>query len=301
VATPAQPPPYTSWSRALIKRAIALELQRLRTGAQSKITQQIAAKRIGRTAQHVSLLESAQRLPSPSDMEILLTLYGVPERVEFFRELLLAAAAKKGPSWWAVLGAAVPKWFDLFLNLEAGAAELSSFDALLVTGLLQTPEYAEAVIRADPDLTDEEVHQRVELRMTRQHVLDRPDNPVRLWTVLDESVLYRRRGGPDVTYRQLEHLLLLSDRPRIDIQVLPLDAGAHMAQQGGTFILLKFPPEMVGDPGVVYHELVTTGVYCDDPAEVARYERILGRLHALAATQKDSRAIIERAMKEVRP
>lgn len=286
----------TSSSPAVLKRWIALELRRLRKSAEYK--QKDAAARLGRSQQHIGYLESGRNLPSPSDLEILLGLYGMQDRNDFMRELLLAA--KKGKNWWASLSGAVPKWFDLFLGLEAGAAELSSFDALLVTGLLQTRGYAEAVIRADTDLSDDEVQQRVDLRMGRQWVLDREDEPVRLWTVLDEAVLYRQRGSDSAMREQLEHLLLMSERPRIDIQVLPLNAGAHGAQQGGTFTVMRFPPDMLGDPGVVYHELPSTGYYFETPEEIALYERILSRVHALAATPEESRRIIQQAMKEVR-
>lgn len=285
----------TSSSPAVLKRWIALELKRLRK--ESGLKQKDAAARIGRSQQHVGYLESARNLPTAGDLEILLGLYGMQDRIDFMRELL--TAAKKGKNWWANLSSAVPPWFDLFLGLEAGAAELSSFDALLVTGLLQTSEYAEAVIRADNDLTDDQVQQRVELRMGRQRILERDDDPVRLWTVLDESVLYRQRGDSTVMRGQLDHLLEMSERPRIDIQVLPLNAGAHPAQQGGTFTVMKFPSDMVGDPGVVYYELLNTGLYIEEQDEISLYERTLRHVHALAATPEDSRGIIQRARKEV--
>lgn len=285
----------TSSSPAVLKRWIALELKHLRK--QAGLKQKDAAARLDRSQQHVGYLESARNLPSAGDLELLLGLYGMQDRIEFMRELL--SAAKKGKNWWTSLSSAVPRWFDLFLGLEAGADELSSFDAQLILGLLQTPGYAEAVIRANNDLTDDEVRQRVELRIGRQRILDRDDEPVRLWSVLDESVLHRKRGDSIVMREQLAHLLEMSERPRIDIQVLPLDAGAHPAQQGGTFTVMKFPADMVGDPGVVYQELVSTGLYIEDPEEIKLYERALARVHSLAATTEDSRRIIEHAMKEV--
>lgn len=287
----------TSSSPAVLKRWIALELKHLRK--QAGLKQKDAAERLARSQQHIGYLESARNLPSAGDLELLLGLYGMEERIGFMRELL--TVAKKGKNWWTSLSGVVPKWFDLFLGLEAGAAELSSLDALLITGLLQTPGYAEAVIKADPDLTDEDVRQRVELRMGRQRILDRADDPVRLWTVLDESVLYRKRGDATVMHAQLAHLLEMSERPRIDIQVLPLDAGAHIAQHGGTFTIMKFPPDMLGDPGVVYQEIAWTGLYIEEPVEVNMYERALARVHSLAATPEDSQKIIQRAMKEVQP
>ncbi len=283
-----------SSSPAVLRRWIALELKRLRKAAGHR--QRDAAERIGRTHQQVANQEAAKSLPPQSDLEVLLDHYGVPDRAEFMIKLL--TAAKKGKDWWAHLSGAVPDWFDLFLGLEAGATELGSFDALLVPGLLQTRAYAESVIRADTDLTDEEVRQRLELRIGRQRILERDDEPVRLWTVLDESVLYRQRGGPEVMREQLAHLLTMCDRPRIDIQVLPLNAGAHQAEQCGTFTVMKFPHEM-NDPGIVYIESIDSGDYLQEPHEVELYERALQRVRALAATPDESRVIIERGMKEV--
>lgn len=296
VVTGAVPNGLESGSPTLFKRRIALELRQCRAAA--GLVQKDAANRLDRTPQHIANLEGGIRLPSTGDLELLLDLYGVRDRIPFMRELL--TAARKSTSWWTAFSGAIPDWFDLYLGLEAGAAELSSFDAILVPGLLQTVEYAEAVIRADTDLTEDEVRQRVELRMARQHILEREQEPVRLWTVLDESVLYRILGDSEVMREQLNHLLTMSQRPRTDIQVLPRNAGAHSAQQGGTFQLMKFPSDMAGDPGVVYHEQMGAGLYYENPDTIACYERALREVHALAATREDSRSKIEQAIKEVR-
>ncbi len=282
-------------SPALFKRMIALSLRKWRLEA--GLPQKEAAARLDRTVQHISNLESGQ-LPTAADLELLLGLYGKADRIPFMRELL--SAARKAKTWWTAMSGAVPKWFDLFLGLESGAAELFSFDTVVVPGLLQTREYATAVLRGNTDLTDEQIHQGVELRLGRQQILDRDREPLHFWTVLDESVLYRRRGNAATMRAQLKHLLEMSERPRIDIQVLPFDAGSTPAQDGGNFVVMTFPPEMEGDPGLVYLELLTGGQYVESPDEVAEYRRALTRLHALAADQKTSRGILERAMKEVK-
>lgn len=167
-------------------------------------------------------------------------------------------------------------------------------------GILRTHNYARAVMRGDPHLTDERVEQRVELRMGRQTILERDedDDPAHLWAVIDESVLYRRRGNPEQMAGQLDNLLKMSRRPRVEIQVLPLDAGAHIAQQG-SFQTLKFPPEFVGDPGVAYLELMSEGRYYEAPDDVAAYEQAFTSLQVLAATPEDSRTIMQRAAKEI--
>ncbi len=286
----------TASSPAVLKRWIALELRRLRK-ATGKGRPEVG-KRLKQSRTSIGHLETARNLPSAAVLEVLLGFYEVPERLPFLLDLV--EAARKGRNWWEKIADAAPSWFDLYLGLEAGAAEVASFDSYLVPGLLQTPEYAESVIRADPDLTEEEVQRRVELRLGRQAILDRDDDPVRLWVVLDESVLYRLRGTPQVMAAQLQHLIEVSERPRIDLQILPRDASAHLAQQG-TFQLLKFPAEMVGDPGIVYIELLVEGRYYDEPEQVATYERAMTRLRVQAATLQDSRTLLHRAVKEVAP
>jgi hypothetical protein len=251
---------------------------------------------VDRTIQHISNLEGGQ-LPTAGDLELLLGLYGQSDRIPFMRELL--SAARKARNWWTGMSGDVPKWFDLFLGLESGAAELSSFDTVVIPGLLQTRAYAEAVIKGDPDLSEEQAQKLVDVRMNRQQILQ-GGSGVYLRRVLDESVLHRVRGDAAVMCEQLEHLLEMSKRPRIDIQILPFDAGASPSQDGGTFTLMKFPAEMEGDAGLVYIELTTGGQYFEKPEEIAQYQRGLTRLHALAANPDASRGIIERRLKEVR-
>ncbi|RZS44711.1 helix-turn-helix protein [Herbihabitans rhizosphaerae] len=292
---PALPSPLRSGSPALFKRAIALSLRKWRQEA--GLTQKAGAQRVDRTIQHISNLESGGSLPAAGDLELLLALYGKNDRIPFMREML--SAAKKSSNWWRQFSGVVPPWFDLFLGLESGAAELFSFDTVIVRGLLQTPGYAKAVIKGNPDLSPEQVDQLVELRMDRQKILDRDDDPVHLWTVMDESVLLRKRGNPEVMREQFEHLLRMSERPRVDIQILPLDADATPSQDGATFTVMKFPPEMDGDPGLVYLEQLTGGRYIEKSDEIAEYRRALSRLQALAASPRASRGIIKRALKEV--
>lgn len=283
-----------STSPAVLRRWIGLELRRLRKEAGKSRPEVAARLRQSRTA--IGHLETARNLPSAAVLEVMLGYYGASDRLPFFFDLV--DAARKGRNWWEKLADTIPPWFDLFLGLEAGAAESHSFDSYLVPGLLQTAEYAEAVIRADPEASEEEIRRRVELRMGRQRILDRDEEPTRLWVVLDESVLYRRRGTAEVMAGQLEHLLAMSARPRIDIQVLPLTAGAHVAQQG-TFQVLKFPTETIGDPGIVYLDGLVEGRYLEDAADVAVYERAMARLRTQAASLEDSREVVRRAAREV--
>jgi transcriptional regulator with XRE-family HTH domain len=281
-------------SAALFARIIQLSMRKWREEA--GYTQKDAAKRLDRTVQHISNLET-KRLPGQSDMEVLLLFYAKDERIPFMCELL--RAARKKANWWKAFSGAVPEWFDLFLALESGATEISSYDAMVVPGLLQVTPYARAIMRGNPDLEDEEVERRVDLRGNRQREILHRTTPPHVWTVLDEAALRRTRGDKGTMLRQYKHLLEISDMPRLDIQVLPLNAGAVRADGGGTFTLMKFPPEMLTDQGVVYLELLTNGLFIEDPKKIVDYGLEMARLRARAADQKTSRDIINKVMKEV--
>lgn len=287
-----------STSPALLKRWIGLNLRQLRKEAGKSRPETATRLGISRTA--VGHLETARNLPSPVILEILLDFYGCPARLPDFVNLV--EAARKGRNWWDRLSGAVPPWFDLYLGLSDGASEISLFDSYLVPGFLQTADYADAVMRSDGDLTDDQVRQRVELRLGRQQIFERDEDndPVRLWAVLDESVLIRQRGSRAVMAEQLNHLLEMSHQPRIELLVLPLDAGSHVAQQG-SFQILTFPPDFVGDPGVVYLELLVEGRYYEEPEEIALYQRAMNDLRVRAATPEASRTILQQRMKEVTP
>ncbi|HEX6360461.1 Scr1 family TA system antitoxin-like transcriptional regulator [Actinophytocola sp.] len=277
-------------SPALFKRMIALSLKKWRLEA--RLPQKDAAKRLDRTIQHISNIEAGQ-LPTAADLELLLGLYGKADQIPFMRDLL--SAARKAKNWWTATSGAVPKWFDLFLGLESGAAELFTYNTIVVPGLLQTRRYAEAVLRGNPNFTREQLAKAADLRVGRQRILDRAI----FRTVVDESVLYRQRGDTATMRDQLTHLIEMSKRPRIEIQVLPFDAGPTPAVDGGNFVVMTFPPDMEGDPGLVHLESLTGGTYVENADEIAEYRRAVIELRARAADPHVSRGIIERAVKEV--
>lgn len=275
-------------SPKILKRFIAAELQRMRKAAGKERAE--AAKRLGlRTATTIVHHESARNLPKPAELEILLGFYGLPERIELFRELMDAIHRNK--DWWAPHTGAFPAWFDLFLGLESVAATIESYDAAVVPGLLQTPAYAEAVMRAgQPNLAEDEVRARVELRTARQQVLHREPEPPQVWSVLDEAVLHRVPADPRTTRDQLEHLLAAAELPHVELQVIPFGAGLHPGLYG-TYTVLGFDHDMLGG-SVVYADGQPRGVYHEAEAVVGSYATTLNRLRVMAADQKHSRAII---------
>jgi len=174
----------------------------------------------------------------------------------------------------------------------------ASYDALVIPGLFQTPDYAAALIRSGHfGLSEAEVTRRVDLRMARQEVLDRQSTPLVVWSVLDEVALRRPIGGPDVMRAQLHRLVELVERPNVTIQVLPIGRGAH-AGLDGTFTILDFPLDLPGDPGTVYVETLHKGVYYEKPEEIDPYRQAMTCLQADAVTPADSPAVIARFAKE---
>jgi transcriptional regulator with XRE-family HTH domain len=286
----------TSNATTAPKRWITFALKRARE--QAGKTRQNVVDHLDCVSSHISHLETGRNLPSAAECEKLLVFYGLGDRWPFFRELL--RAAKKGRDWWKApaFSGAEPEWFDLYLGLEAWARVVASYDALVIPGLFQTPEYAAALIAAaNPGLPELEVKRRVDLRMERQKVLDREPDPPQVWSVLDEVALHRPVGGPAVIRAQLRHLVQLAARPNIDLQVLPMARGAH-AGLDGTFTVLDFPLELLGDPGTVYVQTRLKGVYYEEPAEINEYRQTLTRLQAEALTPAESLLMIARIAEE---
>ncbi|MFE1900492.1 helix-turn-helix transcriptional regulator [Streptomyces yangpuensis] len=188
-----------------------------------------------------------------------------------------------------VLRSQLPSWFQPYAEMEARAAFIFTYQCQLVYGLLQTEDYARAVLGVEkPDTLDTSVA----ARMDRQRVLAR-DNPPVLWVVLDEAALHREIGGREVMRNQLAHLLSLQDRPWLEIQVLPFRAGQHAAMMG-SFTLLRF----AGDPDIHYSESYDSGHMTANPQVIK--ERSLGyaRLQAEALSPRASAELIARVMEE---
>jgi hypothetical protein len=167
---------------------------------------------------------------------------------------------------------------------------MQEYNAELVTGLLQTEDYARAVMaaamRADAD--DQEIDRQIAVRLERQKRLTAPDAPT-LWAVMNEAVLHRQVGSPDVMRDQLAHIGQLAARPNVTVQVLPFTAGAHPAMLG-SFTLMQFPDP--ADRDVVYLEAETGALYLEKPEDVRRYSLMIDYLRAQALGPAESRALI---------
>jgi hypothetical protein len=230
------------------------------------------------------------------DVSDLLTLYGVHEARERDRLLELARKAND-PGWWHRYGDVTPEWFDAYLGLEATAELIRTYEIQFVPGLLQTADYARAVAQLGPSgsRTDSEIERVVALRTRRQRALDR-EPPLRLWAVIEESVLHRPIGGVDVLRSQLDALLEAVARPNITVQIIPLESSGHAAS-GGAFSLLRFPQRDL--PDIVYLEHLTSALYLDKRDDVEAYTQALELLASTSPPPQQTEQALTRLLERL--
>ncbi|MCM3884308.1 helix-turn-helix transcriptional regulator [Frankia sp. R82] len=277
------------------RRRLGAELRRLREAKELTVDQ--AGEHIHRSGPTISRMETGQFRFIARNVADLLDLYDVTDAEQ--RQALLALAKEsRKPAWWHSYGDLVPRWFQVYIGLEAEASTITTFESLLVPGLLQTEDYARAIIRAaSPELPAHEVDRAVELRMNRQKILT-GDQPVQLWAILDEAVIRRHVGSPEIMTRQLDRLIEASEQPAVTIQVVPFTAGAH-AGMISSFTILGFP-DTGGTPETVYIEAPTGSLYLEKPVEVRRYEAWMNQLRSSApAPPDDSLSIIKAAREDM--
>jgi transcriptional regulator with XRE-family HTH domain len=267
-------------------RRLRHELRRLRE--QAGLTHSEVARRLEWSPSKVSRIETGQSRVQTGDVRDLLEVYGVTDQAAVEALVQLAREARRR-GWWTrytdVLGSGT------YVGLETEATGLRTYESVFIPGLLQTEDYARAVIRAGQTKPDPETLDRgLSARMARQEILTRPDPP-EIWAVLDESVINRPVGGPEVMRAQLKHLIELSSRPNtsVTLQILPLRIGAHPGMDG-PFVILAF--DSPTDPPMVYLETATDGLYLDEPADVERYTLMFNHLVARALGPDESRTMI---------
>jgi transcriptional regulator with XRE-family HTH domain len=275
-----------------LRIALGAQLRRLREA--SSITPAQAGAAIRATNSKISRLERGRSGAKQRDVADLLTLYGITDATAR-QELLTLARQASTPGWWQQYNDILPRWFELYVGMESAASVIRAFEVQFVHGLLQTEEYARAVILiANARASGEEIDRRVSVRMKRQQLLTQPDAP-ELWTVLDEAVLRRPLGGRAVMRAQLEHLLEMTALPNVTLQIIPFDVGPHAAA-GGPFTILRFPePDL---PDLVYLEQLNSAHYLDHPDDVVGYLEVMHRLAAQAETGTASQDWLRTLLKQ---
>ncbi|MEU4995440.1 helix-turn-helix transcriptional regulator [Streptomyces sp. NPDC021622] len=244
------------------------------------------------TVRRMELAEVALKIPY---LQLLLKSYGITdEEAEGF--VMLAEEANK-PGWWQRFHDILPGWFSMYVSLEGAASLIRSYEPHFVPGLLQTEEYARAVMRSGAigQTNPDDIERYVALRMERQALLTREDAP-RLWIVMDETALRRPVGGPDVMREQLDKLLESVELPHVTLQIAQFSAGPHPGTYG-PFVLFRFAmPEL---PDMVYSEYLTGAVYLDARGEVATHLEVMDRMAAQAATAHRTKEILRDVRKEL--
>jgi transcriptional regulator with XRE-family HTH domain len=270
----------------VLRILLGTQLRRLRESR--GITAQEAARAIRGSESKISRIELGRNAVREVDIADLLSLYGITDTTE--REQLLALASQANqPGWWHRYQDILPGWFQAYIGLEESAESIRSYDAQFIPGLLQTEDYAAAVI-ALGEFSLEETERLVYLRKERQRRFS--SGGLRLWAIIDEAALRRPVGSTSLMRDQLEHLLDSSDMPGFTLQVAPLPAGGFAP---GSFCILGFAvPDL---PDVVYLEQLTSAMYLDKPSDVDRYVTAMDKLSAASAPPDKSRQII-RAMLE---
>jgi transcriptional regulator with XRE-family HTH domain len=271
---------------AVRRRQLSRQLHELRTAA-GFTTMDAAAEATGLSRATISRIESAKQVILPRTVRLLCQIYGVGSPI--LDEMLRLAEAAEERGWQLEYAGVVPEWFERYLGEESDATHLRTYEAEFVPSLLQTADYCRAVRTAcAPDISTADLDRFVEFRAARQTRLTAKRAPT-LHAVVNEAVLRRQIGGPDVMSAQLRHLLTLAERPNITVLVLPFESGAHPAMTG-SFTILGFPPST--GVATVFVELDSYGLYRDKPYDIERYDWIFHQLTAAALTADESISLL---------
>lgn len=260
-----------------------------------------AARLIDRGASTLQRLETgrSERIRLPDIRELCNVYNATATETEGLMGLAQQAA---GRSWWHEYGDLIPGDFDIYMGLESAAQQLTCYAPDAVLGLLQTPGYARALLRAALPHEDEDtIEQRLRMKMKRQGLITRRRRPVELKLVLLECALHRMVGGPKVMHAQLRHIADMSTRPNITVRVLPFQAGIPLGDPMCPFTILDFGLDKKGtpiEPPVVYLENYTGDMYLEKPHDVRRYDEAHQALVNATLDETASRALLRRVAKE---
>ncbi|MDX2546126.1 helix-turn-helix domain-containing protein [Streptomyces sp. WI04-05B] len=272
------------------RRRLGQELRRLRE--QKGMTAEEVAERLLVSQSKISRLENGRRSISQRDVRDLCGVYEVEDQ-RMVDSLMEMAKDSRQQGWWHAFGD-VP--YSVYIGLETDAASLRVYDPQVIPGLLQTRPYAEALITgALPETASSDIDNRVQVRLRRQERITAVENPLRLWTVLDEAALRRVVGNKLLMREQLESLVEQSQLPHVTVQVIPFEMGAHPGLNG-QYAILEFPD--AADSSVVYIEGVTSDLYLEKAQDVQKYSVMYEHLRAQALNVDQSRQFIADLAKE---
>jgi len=220
------------------RRQLGRYLRDLRN--RSRLTVRMAAQKLEWSEAKIWRIETGQTSLRSLDVEAMGKVYGAPP--DLTEALMGLAKETKARGWWHAYGDVIPEGFDLYIGLEEAVSALSWYESELVPGLLQTEDYARTVIQADkPDVDDDQIERRVHVRMARQALPTRATAPPTADVILNEAILRRPVGGPQIMAAQLERLADSASLPNVSVRVLPFSAGLHHGLMSGPFEILRFP------------------------------------------------------------
>ncbi|WP_460333850.1 helix-turn-helix domain-containing protein [Actinoallomurus acanthiterrae] len=275
-------------SPTLRRRRLSAELRQLR--GRARMTLEQVAERLEFSTAKLRFIESAQWVrPNIGDVRNLLDVYGVTDERQR-EELLQLAREGRQKGWWQPYSKMLSETYTTYIGLEAEAIKLLTYQPLIVPGLFQIESYARALVQVTPDEVSEKViDDRVAVRMERQQVLADPD-PLSVWAVIDEAVLRRPIGGPEVMRAQIERLVEVARLPSVTLQLIPFGIGAHPGAGRGPFTILQFPEE--ADRDAVYVDNFAGELYVEEGAEVDAFHEGFRHLVGAALSPADTMALI---------
>lgn len=266
------------------RRRLGQELRRLRE--LKGMTAEEVAERLLVSQSKISRLENGRRSISQRDVRDLCGVYEVEDH-RIVDSLMQMAKDSRQQGWWHAFGD-IP--YSVYIGLETDAASLRVYEPQVVPGLLQTRQYAEALIAgALPESGITDIEKRVSVRLRRQERINEAEHPLRLWVVVDEAALRRLVGDKQLMREQLEYLVELSQLPHVTVQVLPFEMGAHPGING-QYAILEFPD--ASDSSVVYIEGVTSDLYLEKANDVQKYSVMYEHLRAQALNVDQTRQFI---------
>ncbi|MFK3984873.1 helix-turn-helix domain-containing protein [Micromonospora sp. NPDC050397] len=267
-------------------RRLAAELRGLRTAA--SLTREEVSEQTNINSATLYRIETAKVRPQRRTLLALLDKYGVTDETRR-NELIDLSKQATQLGWLQAFESELPDEYTAYISFEAEACGVRNYECLFVPGLLQTEDYARAVIAgAVPIADDGYVERRVEARLKRQASLQK-DDPLNLWAIMDEAVLHRMVGGTKVMVEQLTALANASKQPHIVVQVVPFSVGAHPGMPG-SFAIMDFPE--TADPDLVYIDSMAGELFLERDADVRRFTVIFEHLRAAALSPVDSARLI---------
>ena len=285
--------PHSANRPTVRRRIVGAQLRRLRES--SGVSRREAGASIGVGESKLGRIEIGRVGLEEHEVKQLLELYGIHDPHE--RDALLALAREANrPGWLQAFSGAMPAWFRPYVDLEEAAQVIRTYEVQFIPGLLQTEEYARAVVAhglSEPP--EEEVARRVELRLRRQRILT-ASNPTRLWAGIDEAALWRPIGGSEVSRAQLRALLDAARLQNITVQVMPFRVGGH-AGEAGAFTILRFPEPELHD--IAYLEQLTGAMYLERDDDMDHYGAAKERLCVQSASPEESMDLISKIIREI--